>query len=55
MVFLFCNHRLPIRRKYYYSKYRERQITILIHISYDGDFLWKAEFTYEHKNQSSDE
>ena len=23
--------------------------------SYDGDFLWKAEFTYKHKNQSSNE
>ena len=22
---------------------------------YDGDFLWKAEFTYKHKNQSSHE
>ena len=23
--------------------------------SHDGDFLWKAEFTYKHKNQSSNE
>ena len=23
--------------------------------SHDGDFLWKGEFTYKHKNQSSNE
>ena len=32
---------------------------ILLHVkgqnSHDGDFLWKAEFTYKHKNQSSNE
>ena len=25
------------------------------HYSHDGDFLWKAEFTYKHKNQSNNE
>ena len=27
----------------------------IIQNSHDGDFFWKAEFTYKHKNQSSNE
>ena len=46
---------------WYYFKQRNRYrresliLTVIAENSHDGDFLWKAEFTYKHKNQSSNE
>ena len=45
------NNYRPFSTLQFLSKVIEK----LIHNSYDGDFLWKAEFTYKHKNQSSNE